>query len=327
MIKQQQQQQQHGHVEVGGVLPVETDTLLLAATRKIPSNENDDSITMFQDVVDILVLSGPIFLAMISWLGMKTTDTALLGHVSADALAAAALSDLWTMCTAVLIQGRVLGILVGGALGAGNPKLGGIYLQVSLVVLSGVSVIVFIAWNCTEQVWVAFGSNVDIAADAGYYARILSLSIPAQVLFGQVSQYFSAQRIMNPEVHSSLFALALNLLFGFGLSWGLEFLISMDLALRHVPLSRRSWHTFKLWYYTWYTFEFNNCTKRVGIMRGIGMKLRTRESKRFVNCISRQRWARRRTFGEWPSLVPWLPNLEKNKWQSLTPRIASCGSS
>lgn len=37
----------------------------------------------------------------------------------------------------------------------------------------------------------------------------------AQVLFGQVSQYFSAQRIMNPEVHSSLFALALNLLFGF----------------------------------------------------------------------------------------------------------------
>ena len=43
---------------------------------------------------------------------MKTTDTALLGHVSADALAAAALSDLWTMCTAVLIQGRILSVLV-----------------------------------------------------------------------------------------------------------------------------------------------------------------------------------------------------------------------
>ena len=32
---------------------------------------------------------------------MKTTDTALLGHVSARALSAAALSDLWTMCTGV----------------------------------------------------------------------------------------------------------------------------------------------------------------------------------------------------------------------------------
>jgi Na+-driven multidrug efflux pump len=46
---------------------------------------------------------------------MKTTDTALLGHVSREALSAAALSDLWTMCTGILIQGRALDILVGGA--------------------------------------------------------------------------------------------------------------------------------------------------------------------------------------------------------------------
>ena len=31
---------------------------------------------------------------MLSWVGMKTTDSALLGHVSAQALSAAALSDL-----------------------------------------------------------------------------------------------------------------------------------------------------------------------------------------------------------------------------------------
>ena len=49
---------------------------------------------------------------------MKSTDTALLGHTSGDALSAAALSDLYTMCTAVLIQGRVLGILVGQTSGA-----------------------------------------------------------------------------------------------------------------------------------------------------------------------------------------------------------------
>jgi Na+-driven multidrug efflux pump len=61
---------------------------------------------------------------------MKTTDTALLGHVSARALSASALSDLWTMCSAMLVQGRVLSILVGGALGAGNPKLAGTFLVV-----------------------------------------------------------------------------------------------------------------------------------------------------------------------------------------------------
>ena len=154
---------------------------------------------------------------------MKTTDTALLGRVSGGALAAAALSDLWTMCSAVLIQGRVLGILVGGAVGAGNPKLGGIYLQVSLAVLSVLAVGVFICWNITERIWLAFGSDPDISRMAGYYARILSFSIPAQLIFGQLSQYFSAQRIMHPEVNTSSFALLCNLIFGLVLVLGIPF--------------------------------------------------------------------------------------------------------
>ena len=202
------------------VLPVETDILL---TNKKALRDAEKPKSVSEDILDILQLSGPIFLAMLSWLGMKTTDTALLGHVSADALAAAALSDLWTMCSAVLIQGRVLGILVGGAVGAGNPKLAGIYLQVSLLVLSIIAVPVVIAWNVTQQVWTAFGSDPDISADAGYYARVLSLSIPGLVAFGQVSQFFSAQRIMHPEVNSSLIALGLNLVFGLIFVLGIPF--------------------------------------------------------------------------------------------------------
>ena len=142
---------------------------------------------------------------------MKTTDSALLGHVSRDALAAAALSDLWTMCTAVLIQGRVLDVLVGGAIGAGNPKLAGIYLQVAYYVLSFVAIMVIVAWCFTGQVWVAFGSDATIAHMAGYYAQVLAISIPGQLLFGQLSQFFSAQRIMHPEVNASTGALIMNL--------------------------------------------------------------------------------------------------------------------
>ena len=145
---------------------------------------------------------------------MKTTDSSLLGHVSASALASAALSDLWTMCTGVLIQGRVLGILVGGAIGAGNNKLAGIYLQVSFLVLGCISVVVIVSWLLTEQVWVAFGSDPAIAKDAGYYASVLALSIPGVILFSQLSQFFSAQRIMGPEVFTASAGLILNLLFG-----------------------------------------------------------------------------------------------------------------
>jgi Na+-driven multidrug efflux pump len=154
---------------------------------------------------------------------MKTTDTALLGHVSRDALSAAALSDLWTMCTAMLIQGRALDVLVGGAMGAGNPKLAGIYLQVAYAVISVVAVGVFICWNLTERIWVAFGSDSEISQMAGYYARILSLTIPGQLLFTQLSQFFSAQRIMRPEVNASTCALVLNLVLGLIFVLGIPF--------------------------------------------------------------------------------------------------------
>lgn len=152
--------------------------------------------TIMDDIIDTLKLGVPIFISMLSWVGMKTTDTALLGHVSREALTAAALSDLWTMCSGILIQGRVLDILVGGAVGAGNHKLAGIYLQVAYAVISVVGVFVIIAWNLTRQFWVAFGSDEEISAMAGYYATILSISIPGQLLFSQLSQFFSAQRIM-----------------------------------------------------------------------------------------------------------------------------------
>lgn len=168
----------------------------------------------FQDARDTLLLGIPIFLAMLSWVGMKTTDSALLGHVSADALAAAALSDLWTMCSAVLIQGRVLGILCGSAIGAGNPKLAGIYMQVSFYVLAHFVLFVFIAWYMTESVWIWLGSDPQISRMAGYFARVLAWSLPAQVAFGQLQQFFSSQRIMHPEVQASSIALILNLVLG-----------------------------------------------------------------------------------------------------------------
>ena len=153
---------------------------------------------------------------------MKTTDTALLGHVSRQALSASALSDLWTMCTQVFVtSGNVLGVLVGSAVGAGNPRLAGIYLQVSLVVLGSLSILVFVCWQMTERVWLAFGSDPVISHMAGYYSNVLSWSIPGFVIFGQLSKFLSAQRILYPERNSALLGLALNLILGliFVLGW------------------------------------------------------------------------------------------------------------
>jgi len=178
-------------------------------------DEETSTCSIAHDIGDTMALGAPIFLSMLSWVGMKTTDSALLGHVSADALAAAALSDLWTMCTLVLINNaRVLGVLCAGAFGAGNHKLAGIYLQVSYYVLSYVAVFVFVCWYFTERVWLLFGSNPHLAAMAGYYAKALAFSIPGQLAFSQLAQYFSSQRIMHPEMNAASIAMILNVIFG-----------------------------------------------------------------------------------------------------------------
>jgi MATE family multidrug resistance protein len=194
----------------------EKDPLLIKPNESsdVSKDDHDANTTLAADIWDTIRLGFPIFLSQISWVGMKTTDTALLGHVSAQALAAAALSDLWTMTSLVFINGRVLGIFVAQAVGAGNPKLGGIYLQVSYFLLSILGVFVFIAWNVTTLVWLHFGSDEQTARDAGYYARVLSFSIPGLIAFGQLAQFFSAQRIMYPEVNASTGAMVLNLIFG-----------------------------------------------------------------------------------------------------------------
>lgn len=177
--------------------------------------------TILEDVIDIVTLAFPFFISSLSWVGKKTTDTGLLGHLSEKALSASALSDLWTMTTSVLLSGQILGVLIGGAVGANNPKLAGIYLQVSYAVLFTLSIFVIIAWNLTEKVWLWFGSDPEISRMAGYYASALSVSIPGMIIFGQLSQYFSAQRILHPEVQSSAFGLVTNLIFGliFVLGW------------------------------------------------------------------------------------------------------------
>lgn len=145
---------------------------------------------------------------------MKTTDTALLGHVSGRALSAAALSDLWTMCTGVLLQGRVLGILVGQSIGAKNYKLALVYLRISITTLAILSVAVMISYGYTDMVWEELGQPTTIAKDAGYYSFVFIFMIPAQIGFDQLAQFFSAQRVMKPEVITAILALTLNLVFG-----------------------------------------------------------------------------------------------------------------
>ena len=177
---------------------------------------------------DILALAPAIFISRLGWVGMKVTDTALLGHVSTHALAASSLSDIWTMASGVFIQGRVLGIFVGNAVGAAKAgtapwSVAGEWFQVSIAVLGVIALVVMGLWALTEPVLTLFGEEPSLVSDASFFSLVLMACIPARVLFSQLSQYFSAQGIVKPSMQVALIGLAANLTLGFVFVLGVPF--------------------------------------------------------------------------------------------------------
>merc|ERR1740115_446354 len=98
-------------------------------------------------VFRMLCLASWVFITRVSWVVMKVTDTALLGHSGTRFLEAASLSDLWTQSTGVFIMSRASATLCSQAYGAGNRKLVGVWTQMALAVFAPVVLLVAVAWT------------------------------------------------------------------------------------------------------------------------------------------------------------------------------------
>jgi len=184
-----------------------------------------EPVSTLKELRDLAALTAAYFVSSVSWVAMKTTDTALLGRVGTRYLDATALSDLWTSSTGVFVQGRVLGVFVSQAVGAGNRALAGVWLQTSYVILSAILVPVAAAWACTGPALEALGvRNGKLRSDAAFYALVLMSCLPARVGFSQITQFFSAQKIMKPSYVTAPLAMVLNLALGVALVLGLPFL-------------------------------------------------------------------------------------------------------
>lgn len=172
---------------------------------------------------ELIKLTIPIFISMCSWVTMKVTDTAVLGHVGTRYLDATALSDIWTSSTGVFIQSRVVGTFCGQAFGAGNKMMVGIWLQVAYAVLATIMIPVAICWCLTYTVLRTTGNEEQISSDASYYALVLALCLPVRIAFSQLSSFLTSQKIMRPGVVCSVMSMLLNLFGNLVLVLGLPF--------------------------------------------------------------------------------------------------------
>jgi len=168
----------------------------------------------FRELRELLYLSASIFVLRVSWVVIKTTDSALLGYTGTRYLAAASISDLWTQSTGVFIMGGVLGMFCSQAIGSGNKQMAGIWLQVSLTVLSAIFIPVALSWALTGPLLLALGEPREVADDASYYALVLMACLPARIGISQISQFFTSQKIMHPGMTTGFVAMLMNLCLG-----------------------------------------------------------------------------------------------------------------
>ena len=145
----------------------------------------------------------------------QIVDTACIGHiVGVDAMAAASIAQAFMSLTQIfaLSTANCLNTLCPQALGSGNKKLAGVWLQAGIVCFSFAIVpVFFIWWFSTEKALRAMGMADDVSHMALRFAKY---SIPAYYFQGIrycCEQYFASIHIAKPAMIANLFFTAANL--------------------------------------------------------------------------------------------------------------------
>lgn len=162
----------------------------------------------------------PLAVSFFCRMFMASTDSAFVGHIndgqySAEVyLAAAVLSD---MCIGVFVTpplafNQVLNGLVGQAMGSGNPKMAGIWLQQSMFWLALSMLPFLIPMFYVEDVLLWLDFSKDVARVAGTYAKFNIVWPIPNGLYQCMRFYFQAQGMPRPAMYNNIAFLIINAL-------------------------------------------------------------------------------------------------------------------
>jgi MATE family multidrug resistance protein len=163
----------------------------------------------------------PLVVGFMCRFAMATTDSAFLGHLTNSTngtfldgkvytgeqyLAASALSDM--VCNILLgpplAFNQVLNSLVGQALGSGNPKMAGNWLQNSVLWLSLTTVpSIIIMYTQVAPILKLLGFSPEIAHLSGLYAQWNVFWPIPNGIYQCMRFYFQAQGMSRPAMYAS----------------------------------------------------------------------------------------------------------------------------
>jgi len=186
-----------------------------------PEDGGDSDVAVFSvknEIWEMLNLGLPLAVSFFCRMGMASTDSAFVGHIDdgnftpETYLAAAVLSD---MCVSIfttppLAFNQVLNALVGQAMGSGNPKMAGVWLQQSCFWLSTSMLPCLIGFFYVEPLLNMLGFPHDVSKVAGTYAVYNIVWPIPNGLYQCMRFYFQAQGIPRPAMYNNIAFLFIN---------------------------------------------------------------------------------------------------------------------
>jgi len=174
------------------------------------------------EVRKMLALGLPVAGTQVSTMLIGVVDAILVGHVGVEAMAAAALANVWIWATFMFAQGVLMGLdpIVAQAHGAGDGERAGRALHSGVAMALLLSVALSLLWLATERVLVVSGQDPELARRAHVYTIVQIPSIPFFLVYTAVRQYLQGREYVRPALFVILGANVLNVLFGWSLIFG-----------------------------------------------------------------------------------------------------------
>jgi len=150
----------------------------------------------------LAALALPVAATQVGNMLLGVVDTLMLGRFSVEALAAAALANVWIWGTLHLAMGILFGIdpIVAQAHGARDGGRAALALQRGLVLALGLSVPLALLWLGTEEFLRATGQDPGLAAAAERYTRLQIPSVPFFLAFLTLRQFLQCREIVRPAL-------------------------------------------------------------------------------------------------------------------------------
>mmetsp|Transcript_3008 Transcript_3008/g.7072 ORF Transcript_3008/g.7072 Transcript_3008/m.7072 type:complete len:564 (+) Transcript_3008:91-1782(+) len=188
--------------------------------RTAEEQPQEEEFSVRTELWEMASLGLPLGVSFFCRMFMASTDSAFVGHINDGQytaevyLAAAVLSD---MCIGVFVTpplafNQVLNGLVGQAMGSGNPKMAGIWLQQSMFWLAMSMLPFLIPMFYVEDVLLALDFSKDVAKVAGTYAKFNIVWPIPNGLYQCMRFYFQAQGMPRPAMYNNIVFLFVNAL-------------------------------------------------------------------------------------------------------------------